>query len=220
VTLLSIVYNFALAYQLATHDNPVSGIRKYKEKPLERETGDDVWLAVYEAAVPELKDAMDIAHLTGARPADVLGFKSSDVRDGKLYMQAQKTGRRSEVLLTPALQEVLDRIAAKHGPMGVQDADRVYPLVSIMANRGLLAMTPAMLKKRMDAARDGAAATNPQIANRIRAFQFRFNRAKAARDTDSAHATRLLQHNNERFTETRYGNGARPVEALNRQISK
>ena len=220
VTLLSIVYNFALAYQLATHDNPVAGIRKYKEKPLEKETGDDVWLAVYEAAVPELKDAMDIAYLTGARPADVLGFKSSDVRDGKLYMQAQKTGKRSELMVTEALQGVLDRIAAKHGPMGPQDADNVYPLVCVVKPRGRLALTDQMLKGRMDDARKAAAAAHPDIAQRVLSFQFRFNRAKAARDTDSAHATRLLQHNNERFTEARYGNGARPVAALNRRISK
>lgn len=39
-------------------------------------------------------DAMDLALLTGQRPADVLKLKGTDIRDGALWIVQNKTGQR------------------------------------------------------------------------------------------------------------------------------
>lgn len=54
-------------------------VRKNKETPQDFYANDAVWNAVYKKAVPELKDAMDLAYLTGQRPADVLVMRRDDI---------------------------------------------------------------------------------------------------------------------------------------------
>jgi integrase len=48
-------------------------------------------------------DAMDLALLTGQRPADVLKFKRSDIRDGALWIVQNKTGARLGINITGEL---------------------------------------------------------------------------------------------------------------------
>ena len=48
-------------------------------------------ILVVDRSVPT-QDAMDLAYLTGQRPADTLGFGIRDVRDGYLHVSQAKTG--------------------------------------------------------------------------------------------------------------------------------
>jgi hypothetical protein len=66
------VFNIAREWGLTTKENPCQGVRKNKETPRDYYANDVVWDAVYKKAAQELKDAMDLAYLTGQRPADVL----------------------------------------------------------------------------------------------------------------------------------------------------
>ncbi|WP_331717200.1 MULTISPECIES: site-specific integrase [Pseudomonas] len=59
--------------------NSCFGVRRNKEKPRDYYAGETVWNAVYAEAVQELKDAMDLAYLTGQRPADVLKIAATDL---------------------------------------------------------------------------------------------------------------------------------------------
>lgn len=68
----------------------MKGIRKIKEKPRDFYADAAVWNAVYAKACEELKDAMDLAYLTGQRPADVLKMRFTDIRDGSLEVQQNK----------------------------------------------------------------------------------------------------------------------------------
>ena len=66
-------------------------------------------------------------------------------------------------------------------------------------------LSMGMLKIRWNAAREKAAAVYPEIAEKIRQFQFRDIRAKAASDIhDLKDATALLGHSEQRLTETVY----------------
>ena len=53
---------------------------------------------------------MDLALLTGQRPADVLKLKRTDIRDGALWIVQNKTGVRLGVETTRELAMVINRI--------------------------------------------------------------------------------------------------------------
>lgn len=57
---------------------------------------------------------------------------------------------------------------------------------------------------RTDAAKAATEAGSLDLAARIKAFQFRDIRPKAASETDLAHASKLLGHTDKRITETVY----------------
>lgn len=74
-------------------------MKKNKEKPKDYYANDEVWTAVYSVAPQELKDAMDLAYLTGQRPADVLAIRSDDMSDGFLTVKQGKTAERLRIHL-------------------------------------------------------------------------------------------------------------------------
>ncbi|MFX8758746.1 hypothetical protein ABTM54_19090, partial [Acinetobacter baumannii] len=68
---------------------------------------------------------MDIALLTGQRPADVLKIRRDDIRDGVLWVVQNKTGVKRAIEITGELKAVVERINARPrerlGPMLIQD---------------------------------------------------------------------------------------------------
>lgn len=82
IALLSHMFTIAREWGLTTNANPCFGVRRNKEKPRDYYAGELVWNAVYGEAVQELKDAMDLAYLTGQRPADVLKVATTDLANG------------------------------------------------------------------------------------------------------------------------------------------
>lgn len=56
---------------------------------------------------------MDLALLTGQRPADVLKIKRTDIRDGALWIVQNKTGARLGIEVTGELAAVIERINAR-----------------------------------------------------------------------------------------------------------
>jgi integrase len=128
-------------------------------------------------------DAMDLALLTGQRPADVLKIKCTDFRDGALWIVQNKTGARLGIELTGELAALIARIGERPrrviSPYLIQD-ENGQPL------------TYFALRSRFDKAREAAKVS----------FQFRDIRAKAATDTgDLAHSQKLLAHKNREMTE-------------------
>jgi hypothetical protein len=54
-------------------------------------------------------DAMDLALLTGHRPADVLKIRCTDIRDGALWVVQNKTRARIGIEITGELAAVIAR---------------------------------------------------------------------------------------------------------------
>lgn len=79
--------------------NPCFGLRRNKETPRDFYAGDIIWNAVYEQAEQDLKDAMDLAYLTGQRPADVLKASTTDLNHGFLMVGQGKTEKRLRIRL-------------------------------------------------------------------------------------------------------------------------
>jgi integrase len=90
IALLSRVYNLAREWGLTTKENPCQGVRKNKELPRDFYANDAVWKSVYAKAVEELKVAMDLAYLTGQRPADVLVMRKDDIEDKALGVNTEE----------------------------------------------------------------------------------------------------------------------------------
>lgn len=165
--LFSHIWNFAREKGLTNKPNPCAGIKGYKEEGRDIYVDDQVYKAVQDVAEERLRDAMDIAYLTGQRPADVLKMTRKDLIDGAVKVVQNKRGKKLRVSIEGDLKTVLDRIAARK-----------------VAGITLVNMTVSELRGAFDRARITAAEKNPELADDIRKFQFRDLRAKAGTDTE------------------------------------
>lgn len=206
IALLSHVFNTAREWGLTTRDNPCLGVRKNKEKPRDYYANEAVWKAVYEEASEELKDAMDLAYLTGQRPADVLSMRRDDIEGIYLLVSQGKTGKRLRIMLQAngvnnSLGTLLERIMRRN-------SEHLSPFFILNGNGKRLSWE--MLRNRWQDARETArlkaiSGKQPELANRIAQFQFRDIRPKAASEiNDLAYASLLLGHSKEGITERVY----------------
>lgn len=206
LALFSHVFNMAREWGYTEKENPVRGVRKNKERGRDYYADGEVWNAVYREARPELQDAMDLSYLTGQRPADVMKMRFSDIRDGALVVKQNKTGHGLRILLVneeggrTQLGQLIERIRL-----------RPRQVVSIFLVAGLdgRAISPRRRIAIFNDAREKAAALaeaegKASLAQRIRAFQFRDIRPKAASETDLAHASKLLGHTEQEITKRVY----------------
>jgi integrase len=76
------LFDIAREWGLTSKENPSQDVRKNKESTRDYYANDVVWNAVYKKAAQKLKDAIDLAYLTGQRPADVLVMRKDDVKGG------------------------------------------------------------------------------------------------------------------------------------------
>lgn len=60
-----------------------------------------------EKAGDTMRDAMDMALLTGQRPADVLKIQRADIHDGALWIVQNKTGAKRAIEITGELAELI-----------------------------------------------------------------------------------------------------------------
>lgn len=195
--LFSHIFNKAREWGYTMGQNPCQGVKGFKETGRTRYVTDDEFERVKEFAHATVVDAMDLALLTGQRPADVLKIQRTDIRDGALWIVQNKTGARLGIEITGELATVLDRIHSRPrkaiSAYLIQD-DNGQPLSQIA------------LRSRFDKARTLAKVE----------FQFRDIRAKAATDTgDLAHSQKLLAHKNrdmtEHYVKARMGERVKPL---------
>jgi integrase len=180
--LFSHVWNFARSKGLTNKANPCAGIKGYAETGRDVYVGDDVYRAVHDAAEQPLRDAMDLAYLTGQRPADVLKLARSDIKDGALWIEQNKTGTKLRVSIEGELAVIIERIKSRR-VLGLK-------LVNMMDGTP---MTRFELRGALDRARSAASAAYPHLSEQIKHFQFRDLRAKAATDKEETHGIAAAQ---------------------------
>lgn len=188
--------------------NPCFGLRRNKETPRDYYAGNIIWNAVYGQAPQELKDAMDLAYLTGQRPADVLKASTTDLNSGFLMVGQGKTEKRLRIRLHDGEKEnnlgiFINDLLDRRAQAGIKTS-------ILITNPVGLRMSYNMLRNRWDEARGKAAVKavmggDGELAVTIRKFQFRDIRPKAASDIqDISHASSLLGHSNEEMTKKVY----------------
>lgn len=194
--------------------NPCFGVRRNKEIPRGYYAGDIVWNAVYDAAVQELKDAMDLAYLTGQRPADVLKVATTALNAEFLMVNQGKTAKKLRLRLED--EGVQSGLSAFINDLQERRALSGLKTSRLITNTSGLRMSQQMLSNRWDEAREKAAIKastqgDSLLAVLIRQFQFKDIRPKAAREIELTHASRLLGHSTEEITKKVY---RRVVEIL------
>ncbi|MFJ2449377.1 tyrosine-type recombinase/integrase [Pseudomonas sp. NPDC087626] len=208
IALLSTIFTFAREWGLTEMANPCARLRRNKETPRDFYAGQVVWDAVYAEAPLELKDAMDLAYLTGQRPADVLKASTADLSNGFLMVGQGKTEKRLRIRLHDGtnasnLSTFLDALLERKTMAGIRNS-------CLITNKAGLRMSYAMLRNRWDEAREKAAVKaiaegDTTLGAEIRQFQFRDIRPKAASDIDDiGQASRLLGHSTQEMTKKVY----------------
>lgn len=220
---LSVLWNFARESGLTKQPNPCRGVRGFPE------TGragvyieDDVFAAVYAAASQALKDAMDLAFLSGQRPADVLRMTAAHIKDDMIAVRQGKTGKVLRIKLNGddgrrnALGALIDEIMERKRSKKITD-------IALVCAQGGTRLTAYGLDSAFDRARIKAAnvatlAGKNGLAESIRGFQFRDLRAKAGTDKADSdgiqEARRQLGHASVTMTEhyVRQGNIVSPTK--------
>ena len=176
--LLSHIWNFAREKGYTALPNPCIGIRGF------RETGRDVYIedsqyqAIWKHADVCLRDAMELAYLTGQRPSDVMGLSEMDIREGYIHFRQRKTGKKLQLFISDELLSLLERIRSRKREY------KIYNTQLIVNQNGRTVGVGSMSRKWKKAC-DAAV---------ISGLQFRDLRAKAGTDkAESAGDVRKAQ---------------------------
>jgi integrase len=160
-----------------------------------------------------MREAMELAYLIGQRPCDLRDINESDIREGFIQVQQDKTRAKLRVEISGELKALIDRILARKARI---------PCVchsALICKENGEKLTQHSMRYRFDKARMLAveAAKTQEEASKLRSIQFRDLRAKAASDVENLHrAQRLLGHASQATTEhsvrKRRGDKTMPVK--------
>jgi integrase len=178
--LFSHIWNFARDKGLTKLPNPCAGIKGYEEAGRDVYVEDEIYKLVWKCAGPQLQDAMDLTYLVGQRKADALKVSYTDLKDGAVWVQQNKTGAKLRIAIEGELEQLINRILARN------KAEKVTSLK-------LIPMTEGEFRYAFDQARDKAVALQPDREKEIREFQFRDLRAKAGTDKEEQHGMEAAQ---------------------------
>jgi len=168
IALFSHIFNFAREHGITDAPNPCVGVRRNKESGRTVYVEDEAFARVWSVADDPMRDAMDLAYLTGQRPADTLKFAESHIRDGELWVEQGKRGKKLRITVSGELAVVIERIRKRKATC----RSKCDALVVNEAGDRLLSDA---LRFRFDRARL-AAGIDKDL------FQFRDLRAKAGTD--------------------------------------
>lgn len=192
IALFSHIFNFARESGFTSLPNPCLGVKKNKESGRDIYVGDDIYKKVWDAADQPTRDAMDLAYLTGQRPADTVKMDERHIKDGYMLVEQGKTGQKLRMAITGDLSVLIERIRARK---------RGYIVVStrLIVNEKGAAISQRLLHDRFTQAR-----TKANIE--LDLFQFRDLRAKAGTDKtessgDIREAQKQLGHKSVTMTE-------------------
>lgn len=196
--LFSHIFNKAREWGITDKENPCKGVTGYTETGRDIYIEDNILAAVHAQACQPLRDALDLAYLTGQRPADVIAFNQANIQDGMLHIDQGKTSKKLRMAIEGQLEVLLEKIAER------KKSFKVHSLSLICTETGR-PLSYSALRGRFDKARVKAAKANEKLKTDIEAFQFRDLRAKAGTDKadtgDMRQAQMQLGHKNMQMTE-------------------
>lgn len=180
-SLLSHLWNRCRQKGYTDLPNPCAGVNRFREDGRDVYVEDDILQRVYDAADQVLKDAMDLAYLTGQRPTDMRELDRRNIKDGTLVLRQGKTKTPVRIAITGELKVLIDRLLSLKRPDDAPISTR------LLLGEDWLPIGKHALRYRFDKARERAG-----IPKKV--FQFRDLRAKAGTDkADSAGDIRQAQ---------------------------
>src|ERR1700689_128640 len=111
VTILSTVFKKAIGKWCIGDDlrTPCTGVERWPTRPRDRYVTNDEFNAFREICRPQVQIAMDLALLIGQRQGDIIGLKGSQIKDNRIEIDQGKTGKKLAIVISPAVEAVLDR---------------------------------------------------------------------------------------------------------------
>lgn len=195
------MFNKAREWDYTQNANPATGVKGYELEKREVYVTDEVYKAVRDKASAPLKDAMDLAYLTGQRPGDMLDMTERHIVDGALMVKQHKTKTRRRIRIEGELAELITRIKAR------KEGYKIWSANLTVNTRGLR-LSKTGMRRDWVAARAAAAEANPKLRESILEFWFYDLRAKAADDVADKHddqtASNLLGHGSVAITQRHY----------------
>ena len=195
------MFNMARRWGYTDAENPVKGVEGFALGKRTMDVSEAVYSAVWTAGSAALRDAMDLAYLTGQRPGDVLKFNERQIVDGVFVVQQSKTKAPLRIRVEGEFGQLIERIKQRKAGHKVWCA-------SLAVNAHGMALTKQTLRSNFQDAKEAAALANPALAVEIRKFWFYDLRAKAADDTADDHgdqaAANLLGHASVSTTQRHY----------------
>lgn len=155
-----------------------------------------------------VRDAMDLAYLTGQRPADTLKACTGDLTVEFLLVAQGKTTKTLRILLEEngqrtGLGTFIDDLLERRKLAGITSS-------RLITNPDGVRLSYAMLRNRWQESRAAAMqaaidAGDSPLAHRIKQFRFSDIQPKAASEIDDlTDASKLLGHSKEQITKTVY----------------
>lgn len=199
--LFSTMWNQARGWGYADLPNPCEGIKGHALAKRTVYITDAMYAAVYEQGSAPLRDAMDLAYLTGQRPADTLRMTEHDIIDGHLIVTQAKTQQPLRIIIAGKLADLIERVRTRK-------ATRRIVTGALLTNTNGKRLTAPVLRNHFDAARKAAADASPAMKKAIEGFHFYDLRAKAADDTSDLRgdqaASDLLGHDSVKTRQRHY----------------
>lgn len=110
---LMLLFEYAIQEGYVDKFNPATPCLKVGKKRVTRRHTIDGWNAIYNAAEPWLKNAMDLAILILQRRSDLCDIKLSDIKDGHIHMIQKKSIKHDsayiKIEVTKELAEVIQK---------------------------------------------------------------------------------------------------------------
>lgn len=199
--MFSAMFNRARGWGYTDKENPATGIRGLPVGKREVYVTDEVYRAIWNCASEPIRDAMDLAYLTGQRPSDARAMTDEDIADGMIPTRQGKTGAMVRIRIEGELAALIQRINAR------KETHKTWTSYLLVSDRGK-PMSKQMVRKGYDNARLVAAKTHPELAEAIKAAWLYDLRAKAADDTADVRgeqsAADLLGHTSVSTTKRHY----------------
>jgi integrase len=171
IQLFSSIFNYARSIGYTDAQNPCAGIKKHKVKSRDIYIDDNSYFKILEYCPDWLSFFIQLAYLTGQRPADVMKFQWSDINvdgEGNQYLHCvqNKTNKKLNICIIGQLKTLLDTIKNYQ----LHNFNSAYIACGL---RGL-ALTEAKIKKPFARAKE--------MAGVDKEIQIRDLRAKAGTD--------------------------------------
>jgi integrase len=216
ISWLSAAWNWARSEGLTSAQNPCIGVKKNKEDGRDIYVEDDELALITKHADEPLREALEMGHLIGQRPGDLRGMSETDIRNGYLEVEQDKTGAKLRIEVIGDLFALVEQIKARKASIkGVRS-------LSLLCDEKGQPLTKGKMRYRFDKAREQAAEAceNEEQAARIRSLQFRDLRAKNGTDKAEKEGLRaaqgLLGHTSqamtEHYTRNRRGASVKPLK--------
>ena len=177
-------------------------VRKQRPPPRRRYVTEAEYAGAYAEMPPMLRCAMDLAVLTGLRPADLLSLTRNNLTDEGIEIATSKTGKVLLIEWSDSLKAVVDR-AFKLEPRARQ------PIICTRRGQpytvdGIACIVRRRIQKAISDEENPLAET----------FSLRDLRAKSASDDTLEHAQRRLGHTSSAMTQRTYRRKAERVRPL------